>query len=218
MDAAAKTIGRLLGLVMRGWAATWRKDARQLNRLDALLRDGDRVIAVFWHGTYFPLFALAAGRQAVIFTSRSFRGYVIAELSRYFGYHPSIIPQDHHGFRHLEKALDEGPRLAAIALDGPSGPFHSVKSGAIRAASALGLRIVPIVVRSRPRFIVARRWDRREIPPPFAEVRLLVGDPLDVPPQLTMTALADWQTVLHDRMEALDTDRQYRSRASFQLS
>lgn len=197
----ARWLGRLLALVLRVWSATWRKDVGGLERLDRLLEDGDRIVAVFWHGSYFPLFALAAGRPAIIFTSRSFRGHVIAELSRRFGYRASIVPQDRTGLEHIEKTLAIGARLAAIALDGPRGPLHAVKPGAIRAASALGLRIVPVGIVSRPKFTVAGRWDRREVPLPFAKVAIRVGEPLDVPPGLGATELGRWQALLGERMQ-----------------
>ncbi len=193
--------GAGLALLMRAWAATWRTDARELERLDRLVDAGDRVLAVFWHGKYFPLFAAARGRDAVVFTSRSFRGDVIAQICNRFGYRPCVIPGKRHGLDHIESALDNGTRLAALALDGPLGPLHRVRSGAVRVARDLGFRIVPVSVMGHPQSVLTNRWDRHELPLPFASVKVRVGDPIDVPATVGDDDIDDWRALLQRRMD-----------------
>lgn len=193
-------IGLGLSVIMRLWAATWRKDTSQLERLDLLVDAGDRVLAVFWHGKYFPLFAAARGRDAVVFTARSFRGDVIAQICRRFGYRACVIPGKRQGLEHMERALGDGSKLAALALDGPVGPFHRVRSGALRIARDRRFRILPLDVVSQPKFVLKSRWDRHELPLPFAAVKVLVGDPIDVPGTVADDDLDDWRAVLKERM------------------
>jgi len=64
-------------------------------------------------------------------------------------------------------------------VDGPRGPLHQVKPGALLAARAAGGLIVPITARSSRAFIFRRAWDRYALPRPFAEVTIAVGSPLD---------------------------------------
>ncbi|KQU92429.1 hypothetical protein ASD12_05885 [Mesorhizobium sp. Root102] len=73
---AATSIGA--EVILRVWSALWRKNAEQILLLDRLLAEGAPVLALFWHGKYFPLFALAEGRHATVFVGQSFRGEVIA--------------------------------------------------------------------------------------------------------------------------------------------
>ncbi|CAN0565621.1 unnamed protein product, partial [Laminaria digitata] len=161
------------------------------------------------HGKFFPLFALARGRQAAVFISRSFRGEVIAAICRWFGYSPVFIRggAGNRSLEHIEAVLRAGCSLAAMAVDGPLGPHHHPKPGAIRISADLGYRILPMSVSSHPKHVLRTRWDRREIPLPFAAVKLLVGEPIDVPAGLTHESLSHWQGVLRAKLEALDRER-----------
>jgi lysophospholipid acyltransferase (LPLAT)-like uncharacterized protein len=72
-------------------------------------------------------------------------------------------------------------RAGAVAVDGPLGPFHRVKSGVIRIASALGFELLPGSVDSRRKMVCYKRWDRMEIPMLFTRVCLVIGEPIQVP-------------------------------------
>ncbi len=173
-------LGWLWTMVLRGLHATWRVETQGLEAFDQALADGRGVIAAFWHGSYIPLFALLKNRNAVIFTSLSARGAVIAEICRHFGYRAVQIP-DHGGDASLAtmaRTLATAP-AAGLAVDGPLGPRHEVKRGAIQLAGGLGWCIYPIAVALRPKRVLAGRWDRREIPWPWSRVALVVGEPLE---------------------------------------
>ena len=75
----------MIELVLRAWCATWRKDVRQLERLDVLLAGDKPMIIAFWHGKYFPIFALGEGRAVTVLSAKSFRGEMIARIARRFG-------------------------------------------------------------------------------------------------------------------------------------
>jgi lysophospholipid acyltransferase (LPLAT)-like uncharacterized protein len=113
------------------------------------------VLAVFWHGKYFPLFALAEGRSVTVFVGQSFRGEIIARLCRRFGFTTALLPAgEPHGYMH---AVLQTSKAGALAVDGPHGPFHEVKPGLVKLAADLQLAIVPVSVASRPRIVLTRR-------------------------------------------------------------
>lgn len=204
---ASAATGTAIAALLSLWALTWRKDTAELQKLKRHLAQGEHLVAVFWHGKYFSLFALARGLEATVLTTRSFRGDVIARICRWFGYRPIQIAHgvETHALAHLEDDLTRRHAvLAAIAIDGPRGPAHQPKIGALRIASDLGFRLVPISVSGTPKHVVEKRWDRHEIPWPFAKVRIAVGEPFDVPPGLAPGELADCQNRLRDRLEAID--------------
>ncbi|GAB4351731.1 MAG: lysophospholipid acyltransferase family protein [Oricola sp.] len=207
---AAWLTGTAISILLALWAMTWRKDIRDLEKLDRLTAKGQHIVAVFWHGKYFSLLALAGGRDVTVLTTRSFRGDVIARICRWFGYRPIQIAHgvETHALSHLEADLTgHGAMLAAIAIDGPRGPAHHPKGGALRIASDLGFRLVPVSVSGSPKHVVRKRWDHHEIPLPFAKVRIAVGEPLDVPRGLLPESLPEWQDRLRDRIEAIDPAR-----------
>jgi len=170
-----------------------------------MLEDREPLIAAFWHGRIAALYPWLAGRHAVIFTSASRRGDVIAEACRRFGYDCVQIP-DHGRTRSLtimKEALTRHP-VCGVAVDGPLGPYHAVKRGAVELASELGFKIVPVSVAASRKWIVRRRWDRHEVPWPFARVALVVGDPLVVPSALDSDGIARWSERLRSALEAGD--------------
>lgn len=198
-------MGLVVTAVLRLRHATWRKDERDGARLDELLAHGERVIAVFWHGKYVPLFTLLRGRKACVFASLSFRGSVIAEICRRLGYDCVLLP-DNGGATSRTLIRDAlGARSAgAFAVDGPRGPYHAVKPGAIEVASQFGFVLLPVTVVASPVAVNAARWDRMETPRLFARVRLVVGDPLRVPASLTPADIAAWQVRVGRALDDLD--------------
>lgn len=195
-------------LALRLQSASWRVTVRGLDRFDARLAEGRPVFALFWHGKYTPLFALLRGRRAVIFTSLSARGDVIAGICRHFGYTP-IQLADHGGDASLglmREALRGAP-ACGIAVDGPLGPYHAVKRGPIQLASELGFLVFPVTFAARRSRVDLGRWDRFELPALFTRMVLLVGDEIEIPPGVGEdhpVALERWTERLHRELDALD--------------
>jgi hypothetical protein len=178
-----RCLSALFAVLLRGQAATWRVESEGLAAFDAALAAGRPLLAAFWHGQYFPLFALLRGRQATIFTSRCFRGAVIEDLCRRFGYRGMQIPVGGRALKAMRSALTSHP-VAAIAADGPLGPHQVFKPGAVRLASQLGLAVFPVAVDASRKRVAAARWDRRETPRLGSRVAMVIGAPLTVPADL----------------------------------
>lgn len=201
---------RILGFVgawfLRLLNATWHVDGEGLERLDRLSDEGGHALATFWHGKYIPLFTLLRGRRACVFTSQSFRGQVISEICRQFGYDCVQLPR-HGGVRPLElmRRTLTSYRFGGIAVDGPLGPYHVVKPGAIELASSLGFVLLPVSTASRRRRIFLQRWDQMELPWFFTQVALVIGEPLYIPPDLNNQDLPFWESQLHQSL--IDVDR-----------
>lgn len=203
----ATVLAFLIASGLRGLFITWRREARGLDRLDRMLGAREPLIAAFWHGRIAALFPWLAGRQAVIFTSASRRGDVIAGACQRFGYACVQIP-DHGRTRSLaimKDALEHHP-VCGVAVDGPMGPYHVVKRGAVELASELGFKIVPISVAADHGWTARRRWDRHEVPMPFSHVALVVGPALAVPSGLDADGIESWSDRLRRALLAGDRD------------
>lgn len=201
---SATLLGTSVAAVLRLRDATWAKDVGEIAKIDGLLAAGEKVLAVFWHGNYVPLFSLLAGRSACVFARDSFRGRVIAEVCRRFGYESVLLPDG--GGRRARGLMRDGltgHRAAAIAVDGPAGPHRAVKSGAIEVASALGFLLVPVSVAASRSYVHARRWDRMETPRLFSRVHLAVGDPIRVAPMMDEAGVAAARGVLGNALDAV---------------
>lgn len=199
-----RLVGFVAALVLRLRHLSWRKQGEEAGLLDRLTAEGKRYIAVCWHGKYIPLFSLLAGRRACVFASLSFRGQVIAEICRRFGYDCVLLPTNEA--RLSRKLIHEALRsheAAAMAVDGPLGPYHRVKRGALDIGATLGFVLVPVSASGRRRRIMAERWDRREIPRLFTRVALTVGEPISVPSRLGAGDVSALKRQVHDALEAL---------------
>ncbi len=172
------------------------------------------MLAAFWHGKYSPLFALLRGRRAVVFTSLSFRGDVIARICRCFGYVPVQLAD-----RGREESLDlmrrslVGLPVCGTAVDGPLGPRHLVKRGVVRLASELGMEIVPVTFAARRSTTNEERWDRFEVPKLFSRVVFVLGEPMRPPPGLWDADLEEvdrWAERLHEALDTVDREAEVR--------
>jgi lysophospholipid acyltransferase (LPLAT)-like uncharacterized protein len=201
----ARVLGGLGAAFLRLHHATWRTRVEGLAEFDRMLAAGETVLLIFWHGKYLPLFPILRGRDACVLTAQSFRGQVLSEIGRRFGFDGVHLPQqgELRAFALMRRAL-ASRRAGGIAADGPLGPNHVVKSGVIELASRSGCALLPVSTASRRKWILKRRWDRMEWPAPFARVALVLGPPLHVPPDLLQREVAGWKERLRDALEAAD--------------
>jgi glycosyltransferase involved in cell wall biosynthesis/lysophospholipid acyltransferase (LPLAT)-like uncharacterized protein len=201
----ARVLGWVWSMCLRLQCATWRKRYEGLDRLDRVLADGRPVLFCFWHGKYVSLFALLRGRPACVFTTRSARGAVIAEVCRRFGYDCVQVPARSQGqaYELMRRALMRHQN-GGIAVDGPLGPYHRVKRGAVKLASELGYLVVPASASARRKRVFRHRWDRLELPGLFTCVGLAVGEPLEVPAGLDAEATQLLAVKLRTALEVLD--------------
>lgn len=208
----ARALGRALARLLRGLAATWRIDAGAC--VGSSPKDGPPRLVGFWHGKYFALLALLAGSRGSVLIGSGFRGEVIAAICESLGYTPILLPhRDREGALGQMRAALRGTPLCATALDGPVGPARQVKRSLLRVLAEVGAEVLPVSAVSAPRLVLGWRWDRREIPLPFARVRLAVGEPLSVPKGAADRALEEWRRRLADAVDALEADPRRRSTA-----
>lgn len=191
---------------------TWRTSAEGLERLDNHLENGPPVIAVFWHGHYLTLFPFLRGRRACVFTSLSDRGSVLASLAEHLGMTAVQIPDrgGKRSFAMMAEALKDGAS-AAIAVDGPLGPYHQVHGGAIRLASQLGHVLLPVAA-AADRRTTLHRWDRLQLPYPFASMAFVAGNDIRVPVDLDEAGIDRWADNVHQHLDATSARAQEKLR------
>lgn len=180
-------LGLPLGFVLfRVWHATLRVKYRNKHHLEEAYESRRGIIFGFWHG---DLFATAyegvresLRRKIFILTSRSRDGEMLTRFLHrlHFGTVRGSSSRGGTGaFLALNDRLSEGMNTA-LALDGPRGPRHRVKPGAILLARTSGALILPSAIRYS-RKIALKSWDRAEIPLPFSRCLILIGPPVTIP-------------------------------------
>jgi hypothetical protein len=74
-------------------------------------------------------------------------------------------------------------------IDGPKGPRHEAKMGAVLLARKTGNPVLPFTVTAARRW-EAPSWDRLQIPLPFTRARVQIAPPIFVPPDADDQTLA----------------------------
>ena len=142
-----------------------------------------------WHQTQLILAWTERHRDLGILISQHADGEYIARIVGRMGFRPIRGSSTRGGRRALTQIVREARagRSIAITPDGPRGPRFRVQPGLIVAASLSGLPIQTSAV-AVDRVKRLRSWDRFLVPRPFADVLLLYGPVLHVPPNLNAEA------------------------------
>jgi hypothetical protein len=169
-------------LLIRAVGATLRFTVEGREHWDEAARGGQLPIYTFWHDRIFAGTYFFRGRRIVIMTSQSFDGEYIARFIQRLGYGAVRGSSTRGGVG----ALVELTRLvrkgcpAGFSIDGPRGPRHVAKMGALLLAKKTGQAVLPFGVNAE-RFWSLKSWDRMQIPKPFARVRVRFAPPIRVP-------------------------------------
>jgi lysophospholipid acyltransferase (LPLAT)-like uncharacterized protein len=159
----------------------------------------------FWHGRILPAAFYFRRRGIVVITSENFDGEWIARIIERFGYGTARGSTSRGGVKallKLKRDMADG-RPAGFTLDGPRGPARVAQPGAIWLARASGNPVLPFHLEASSYWTMGS-WDRTQIPKPFSTVALAVGEPLEVPGDMTDDRLEVARLELERRLAALE--------------
>ena len=186
-------------------ASTFRWRAEGTEHLDAVRDSGRQPIMAFWHGRILPATYYFRRRGIVVITSENFDGEWIAGIIERFGYgtaRGSTSRGARRALIQLMRDMRDG-RPAAFTVDGPRGPARVAQAGAVWLAKATGNPVVPFHIES-DRHWTLNSWDRTQIPKPYANVAIAIGEPLEVPREADEATLEGKRSALQARLEALE--------------
>jgi hypothetical protein len=179
-----------------------------------ILRTNRQVLVVVWHGRgLLPVFFFQ-GLPLLVYSSHprdgSFRGLsrparalTLAAL-QHLGYRvfdASHFSSESRGVVRFLHLLEAG-RGGVIAADGPGGPMFRAKPGAVFMAKKTGVILLPVGAAMADK-IALDSWDRFEIPRPFTRAALVIGEPLEVPPDVGDEEMERLSVALERVMNAL---------------
>ncbi len=166
-------IGRTLRWEVFGW-----------DHWEAARRLGKGLIYTFWHQEIFSATWFWRNRGIVVMTSRNFDGEYIARIIRKYGYGAARGSSSRGATRALVemvRALRKG-RDAALTIDGPRGPYHVAKPGAVLLSKTTGAPILCFHIAPAQAWVFAKSWDRHQVPRPFSRAAVFIAPPITVPP------------------------------------
>ncbi|MDQ1523503.1 MAG: hypothetical protein QOE47_1427 [Pyrinomonadaceae bacterium] len=173
---------------------------------EAATRDGRQPIYAFWHNRVFLATYFFRRRGIVVMTSRSFDGEYIARFIQRFGYGASRGSSSRGAVGALVemiKLMRHEGRPAGFTVDGPRGPRHVAKMGAVLLAKKTGAPVLPFSVNAE-RYYAAPSWDALQVPYPFTRARVLIAPPIHVPPDADEAELSAKRAELQRALDSLD--------------
>ncbi|GHV54477.1 hypothetical protein FACS1894206_07340 [Deltaproteobacteria bacterium] len=187
-----------------------------------LAKSGKPSVFVLWHDEVF-LFPylkkdlirrnLFNGKGFRLFSivSRSRDGEYLARLLQSLGIFPLRGSSSRGGLSSLlrgAKMMREKLWHACITVDGPRGPRHEAKDGAIYLAHRAGSPIVPM----RACYAKAKifsSWDKFILPLPFSRVQIYIGEPYKIEAEeLTEEVLAVERGKMKNKLDMLGLERE----------
>lgn len=188
---AARHLGPLVG---RWLAASWRlREIDSEGRLGPVRTRAEQAVYCVWHAELLPQALLHRDENLAVLVSQHRDGELLASVLSRLGYRAvrgSSTRGGSQGLAELIQAAVEGHPLA-LTPDGPVGPPRRCKTGAVRAAAATGLPIVP-GGSAASRAWVIRSWDEFVVPRPGAIVCVSYGEPIHVPAEVPREGLGEW--------------------------
>ncbi len=184
VPVSPRFLGTALAWLVRLWHLTLRVE--RINTAvftDPQLR-AKRPVIMLWHDEIFPLIPAHAGERMACVVSQSKDGEILATVLKSFGFLTVRGSSSRGGMRALiaaKRVMDEQGVGVIFTVDGPRGPRHKVKPGALFLARHAGSPIVPVrVVMSRAK-VFHRAWDKFQLPWPFSRCTIIYGDPVVLP-------------------------------------
>lgn len=186
-----------------GW--TTRFEVEGWEHFESAANEGQVPIYAAWHECIYLGVYFWRQRGIVYMTSRSFDGEYIARFLQRFGFGAVRGSSSRGGAR----ALIEMARLVrkgiqvGFTVDGPRGPRHIVKTGAVMLAKKTGQPILAFHVAAGRRWQISS-WDRMQLPLPFTRARVAIAPPIYVPPDADDRAIAMKRDELQHALEQIN--------------
>ena len=152
-------------------------------------------IYAMWHANQFLVHGLEDKANTSILVSNSIDGEVIARAVEKWGF--KVVRGSAGKKGAVESTMQMLTRLkngecVGIMVDGPHGPLHKVKNGAVKLAQMSGAPIVPAHWYSPQKtFINLPSWDKMKTPLGDCKILNLYGEPIYVNENATDEELSE---------------------------
>jgi lysophospholipid acyltransferase (LPLAT)-like uncharacterized protein len=179
------------------------------DRLVALIQEHGAIVPTFWHQHLLILSRYLVGTGVEGFKpgfmiSPSVDGQAPTMLAELYGAHVVRGSGSYTGVRAVRgvhHAIVKQGISPGITPDGPRGPRFVLKPGAIFTAQITGKPLVPIAYAAKPARLL-KTWDKFVLVPPFAKVRIAIGEPYFPPKRMQEAEMQAAQREVERRMRA----------------
>lgn len=209
-----RTLVPPIALATYRWhAASWRYVTENEAGLTSLLNGSRPVIGAFLHGRTFQLlhyFSRPERGRWMLMCSNSRDGELMSRVETGLGFRVVRGSSGGGGARALVqmiKAQRQDPGLnSCLAIDGSRGPRGNAQLGAITLTQKTGGLLLPVAASAGDAWVCQKCWDRMVIPRRHAQVNILIGQPIDIPPKLDAAQTEAIRNSLEERLLAMHAE------------
>lgn len=151
-----------------------------------LKKEKSRFIFIVWHGRILLPIYIHRNEGITGMVSLHADGEMIAQTLHRLGYQTVRGSSTRGGKKALHDMVEalKNEGTGAIMPDGPRGPRHKFKKGAIQIAQQTDAYLLPVTFASK-RKIQFKSWDRFNLITPFSPAVVIYGKPIKVPNNLS---------------------------------
>lgn len=154
--------------------------------VDNFFTEKRRFILAFWHGTMLIPWFVHRDRNFAALVSKSKDGGLLERVLRPLNYR--VVRGSSHtgGSVALGVLVDLARHEHSVAMtpDGPRGPVHKMKAGAVVAAKRANVPLVLLGVGYQKKRELSS-WDKFQVPKFFSKVNLIYSDPIIIDQELS---------------------------------
>lgn len=136
-------------------------------------------VSAFWHGSMMIGWYIHRKKNMAALVSQSKDGDVLASVLEKWKYNVVRGSSSVGGQDALATMVELTSKNYSLAItpDGPRGPIHKMKAGAVITAkkSSTPLFLAGIGIKNK---FVLKSWDHFEVPKPFSKVVVIYSDPI----------------------------------------
>ncbi|MBI4208338.1 MAG: DUF374 domain-containing protein [Deltaproteobacteria bacterium] len=174
----------------------------------SLLKEGRSVICPIWHQRLSYYLKRMGDLNALIMITTHPRLDTIARFCEKLGI--EVVrggSGDGHGMEALEemaRRCRQRPRVIALAPDGPAGPYHQARPGAVLLASKIGAPIVSVSWISTREHRSKKNWDHRTWAIPGGNAVFVYSEPLWVPSKIDPIQVSEFSQKLAQALDNVE--------------
>lgn len=177
-----KLAATVLYLLVTAYCLTWRYKFKNRYLFEDLLKNGKRPVVAIWHDQLLPCSFAHRKRGVVTIASDSKDGELITFALSKWGFKVARGSSTRGGVKAALNAIKTSIKFnapCAVTVDGPKGPRHQVKNGAVFIADRLD-GIIIVAVAHTKHFIKFNSWDKFILPLPFASIQITYSQPFTI--------------------------------------
>lgn len=170
----------LIYFVHRLLLLTWKVKIIESENFKKVMAENKGVVFAHWHADDPIVVLLIRPYKVAVMTSQSADGEMIDRITRLYGA-KSVRGSSTRGAVGALKGLIRLTRQGfrpSLAVDGPKGPLHEVKSGIFELSRVLNAHICPVGGYVSKKHIFEKSWNKTYLPLPFSVITLYWGEPM----------------------------------------